>query len=294
MTCTEGLATVHGTLKGVIKDTNGHPIEGVKITITSMHYSAVRFLIESTTEGKFIQIGLQPDYYQIKAEKDGYIPIVFERRVGIQMTVDASFIMQEGKYQIEIPPGEEDFNRGNDMFSKNNFEEAAKYYQQAINKEENESVYYNNLAIVYTNLEKYDEAIDIYKRMLDIQSESYTANKNLGELYGMQKKYEEALPYFKKAVELSPDDPDAVYSLGACLLNTGSSSEAMEVFLKLIQSNKDYQMAYYQIGMIYVNQGKTKEAMENLEKFLELAPDNPNVPVAKKIVDYLKSQIQQK
>jgi len=48
-------------------------------------------------------------------------------------------------------------------------------------------------------------------------------------------------------------------------------------------------LAYYQVGMIYVNQNKKEEAIKNLEKFLELAPTDPNAPVAKKIVEYLKS-----
>jgi regulator of sirC expression with transglutaminase-like and TPR domain len=41
--------------------------------------------------------------------------------------------------------------------------------------------------------------------------------------------------------------------------------------------------------MIYVNQHRKEEAINNLEKFLVLAPDNPNADVAKKIIEYLKT-----
>ena len=249
------LASVQGTIKGVVKDKKGNPIEGVKITITSMQYSAVRITIKSNKKGEFIQIGLQPDYYQIKAEKDGFSPTVFEKRVRIQQTIDASFEMEEGKYYVGKSPGEKDFKRGNEWFAQGKYEEAAKAYKEAINKKSDEPIYHNNLGISFTKLEKYEEAIEVYKKMLEVQTGSYSANKSIGELYGLQKKYREALPYFSKAVELSPD----------------------------------YSLAYYQVGMIYVNQNKKEEAIKNLEKFLELAPTDPNAPVAKKIVEYLKS-----
>ncbi len=282
-------ASVQGVIKGVARDKEGNPIEGIKITITSMQYSAVRMTLKSNKKGEFMQIGLQPDYYQIKAEKDGYFPVTFEKRVGIQETVDASFEMDAGKYYIEESPGEKDFKQGNEWFTQGKHEEAAKAYQEAINKEPDEPIYYNNLGIVYTKLEKYEKAIGIYKKMLEIQQESYSANKNLGELYGLRKEYREALPYFTKAVELSPDDPDAFYSLGACQMNTGVYSEALASFSKVIEIQPDYALAYYQLGMIYVNQNKKEEAIKNLEKFLELAPDDLNAPIAKKLVEYLKS-----
>jgi tetratricopeptide (TPR) repeat protein len=281
-------AGVQGTIKGVVTDINGNPIDGVKITISSMRYAAVRYTLKSNKKGEFIQIGLQPDYYQVSAEKDGYLPVVFETRVAISQIVEANFEMEEGKYYVGDPPGEKDFKQGNEWFAKGMYEEAGKSYQKAIEKEPEEPVYYNNLGISFTKLERFDEAIDVYKKMLEVQPSSYTANKNLGELYGMQKKYPEAMPYFSKAAELSPDDPDAFYNLGACLMNTGSRGEAVDAFTKAIEIKSDHAMAHYQLGMIYVNQNNKEEAIKHLEKFLELAPNDPNAPVARQIIDYLK------
>lgn len=283
------LASVQGTIKGVVTDKNGNPIEGVKISITSMQYSAVSLTLKSNKKGEFIQIGLQPDYYQIKAEKDGYFPVVFEKRVQIMQTVDASFEMEEGKYYVEESPGEKDFKQGNEWFAQGMYEEAAKAYAEAASKEPDESIYLNNLGISLTKLGKYDEAIEAYKKMFELKPDSYSANKSLGELYGMEKNYQEALPYFAKAAELSPDDPDAQYNLGACLMNSGNPAKAMEAFAKVIEIKPDYALAYYQLGMIYVNQNNKEEAIKNLEKFLDLAPTDPNASIAQKVVDYLKS-----
>ena len=282
-------AQVHGTIKGTVTDMNGNPIPGVTITLTSTSYTSLAITIKSNKKGEFVQMGLQPDYYQIKGEKDGYFPVIFEKRIRIQSFVDASFVMEKGQHTVAEGPGEKDFNEGNEWYTQGKFEEAAKSYQQAIDKEGDDPIYYNNLGISLMKLEKLDEAIDIYKKMLEIQPESYSANKNIGELFGAKKEYQKALPYFEMAVELSPDDPDAFYSLGACLLNTGAPSDALTKFMKTIAIKPDYSQAYYQMGMIYVNQNKKEEAIENLEKFLELSPNDPNAPVAQKIVEYLKS-----
>jgi len=283
------LASVQGTIKGTAKDKAGNPIEGVQVSIISMEYAAVNLKVKTNQKGEFIQIGLQPGYYQIKAEKDGYFPVQFERRVLISDIVDASFEMEEGKYYVSESPGEKDFKTGNEWFAQEKYEEAAKSYQKAIENEPEEPIYYNNLGTVYLRLEKLDEAIEIYKKMLEIQPESYSANKMLGETYGFKQEYREALPYFQRAVDLSPDDPDAFFNLGACLMNTGANSQALEAFTKTIELKPDYALAYYQVGMLYVNQNRKEEAIQNLEKFLELAPSDPNAAVAEKIIEYLKS-----
>jgi tetratricopeptide (TPR) repeat protein len=282
-------ASVQGTIKGVAKDKNGNPIEGVQISIISMEYSTVNLKQKTNKKGEFIQIGLQSGYYQIKAEKDRYFPAQFEKRVSIQQIVDASFEMEEGKYYVFESPGEKDFKKGNEWFAQEKYEEAAKSYKEAISKEPDEPIYFNNLGIVCLKLEKLDEVIKVYKKMLEIQPNSYSANKMLGETFGFKQEYREALPYFQKAVKLSPDDPDAFFSLGACLMNTGASSQALEAFIRAIGLKPDYAMAYYQVGMIYVNQNRKEEAIQNLEKFLKLTPNDPNAAVAKKIIEFLKS-----
>jgi tetratricopeptide (TPR) repeat protein len=284
-------SAVQGTIRGTVRDQDGNPIPDVRITLISMSYSAVSINIKSNKNGEFIQIGLQPDYYQIRAEKDGYFPVVFERRVRIQDTVDASFVMEEGTYSIEAPPGEADWAEGNKWFAAGKYEEAVKSYQAAIDKEPEEPIYYNNLGISLTQLNRVEDAIAAYQKMLELQPDSYSANKSLGELYGEKQEFRQALPFFTKAVELSDEDPDAFFNLGACQRNIGMTSEAVGSFVKVIELDANYAPAYYQLGMLYVNLNNKEEAVKALEKFIELAPNDPNAAIAKNVVDYLKKDL---
>jgi tetratricopeptide (TPR) repeat protein len=284
-------APVQGTIKGVVTDKSGNPLEGARITIVSMQYSAVRYVLKSNKKGEFIQIGLQPDFYQIKAEKDGFFPVFLERRVGIMDIVEVNISMEEGKYYISEAPGDKDFKRGNESFQVGKYEEAVQAYQEAIKKEPGEPIYYNNQGICLNRLGRYEEAIEAFKKMLELQPESFNANKSIGELYGMLKKYEEALPFFVKATETSPNEPDAFYDLGACLINLQDYPKALKAFSRVKELKPDYANAYYQSGMIYINQNRKEEAIQNLEKFLELAPEDTNATLARQILDYLKKNI---
>lgn len=283
-------AAVQGTVKGVIKDKKGNLLEGAKVTVVSIQYSAVRYTLKTNAKGEYFQIGLQPDYYQVKAEKDGFLPAFTEKHVGIMEIVQVDLELEEGKYFTGESPGDKDFKLGNDLFKAEKYEAAAEAYKAAIGKEPGEPVYHSNLGSSYVKLGRSEEALAAFRRMLELQPESYSANKNIGEILGAMKKYEEALPYFRKASELSAADPDAFYNLGACLINLQDFENAAVAFAKAKDLKPDHALAYYQLGMICVNQNKKPEAIRNLEKFVELSPDDPNASVARQILAFLKSQ----
>ncbi len=281
--------TVTGTVRGVVSDKQGNPLEGVTVTISQVQYSAVKYVLKTNKKGEYFQIGLAPDYYRIKAEKDGFLPFSTEKRVAMQVVTEVDIVLEKGQYFVGgKSPGEDDYKQGLQFYQEGKYEDSVQALLRAIEKEPFEPIYKNNLGVVYTKMGKYDEAIDAYAKMLEIQPQSYTANKMLGELYGVKKEYDKAKSFYKKAAELSPDDPDAFFNLGACSMNLQDYAAAREAFSKAISIKPDFAAAYYQLGMLLVNQNETEEAVKNLEKFLELAPGHPNAAVAKQLIEFLK------
>lgn len=283
---------VQGGIKGKIIDkTTKTPIEGVKVTITSMEYSIVRFTLKTNKDGYFIQTGLHPGYYQIKFEKEGYIPGVAEIKVSIAEISEFSGELESTTSFIEskASPGDKAFRKGNDEFQKGNFTEAEKAYREALSLEPKEPIYLYNLAITLIRQNKDDEALTYLQQMLEIQPNSYSANKAMAEIYSRKSNFEEAGKYYKKAVEVSPTDPDAFYNLGACLKNTGDYKGAMSAFEKATELKPDFADAYYELSTMYINQNMKEKAISALEKFISLAKeDHPNLPIAKQMYDYLK------
>ncbi len=283
---------VQGGVKGKIIDkTKKTPIEGVKVTITSMEYSIVRFTLKTNKDGTFIQTGLHPGYYQIKFEKEGYIPAVAEIKVSIAEISEFTGELESTTSFIEskASPGDKAFKKGNEEFQKGNFLEAEKAYREAINLEPKEPIYLYNLAITLIRQNKDDEALLYLQKMLEIQPNSYSANKAIAEIYSRKSNYEEAGKYYRKAVEISPNDPDAFYNLGACLKNTGDYQGAMSAFEKATELRPDFTDAYYELSTMYINQNMKEKAISALEKFISLAKeDHPNLPIAKQMLEFLK------
>jgi hypothetical protein len=85
------------------------------------------------------------------------------------------------------------------------------------------------------------------------------------------------------------------------LVNTGHMQQAADAFKKATESKPDFADAFYQLGVTLIGMATvdpktgamvppagTKEA---LEKYMALAPNGPNAPAAKSLLDTLNSQV---
>src|SRR5262249_21018516 len=73
-----------GMVKGVVKDAQGQPVDGAKVSIDMTEGVTRHFETKSNKKGEFVQIGLPPGSYNVSAEKDkqGSAPVPTRVRVG--------------------------------------------------------------------------------------------------------------------------------------------------------------------------------------------------------------------
>lgn len=285
-----GWASVQGRIEGVVTDSQGNPLQGVKVTITSLKVSARKFELTTNKEGRFTQVGLWPGYYRVTFRKSGYMTVSQEIKVKIAEPAKMEIRLEKATEILErnVSKADKLFLKGNKLYEQQQYEEAVEAYKEALQISPSEWGYYFNLALAYKKLGRKQEATESFQKAVELNPESYSSNKELGEALAKDGDYEEAKKYYLKATEISPDDPDAFYNLGVCLTNLGESEEALRLFLKTVELNKDYAEAYYQIGTLYISQNRVEEAVHNLEKFLELAPQHEKAPIAKQLLQYLK------
>ena len=81
-------AQVQGKLMGVVKDSQGNPVEKAVVTVVSTKTSAVSYELTTNKEGRFLQVGIQPGYFQVSVKKDGYLPKSTEVRVSLAGETD--------------------------------------------------------------------------------------------------------------------------------------------------------------------------------------------------------------
>ena len=150
--------------------------------------------------------------------------------------------------------------RGQVQLAIENYEFALKDVEAAIkvfkqnNDNENLSLNYNLLAIIYSSILDYDNAIKYYKEsdLYDLVKSSYNQailNYNLGTVYLYKDDYDQATIYYKKSSELSQKTNDA-YSLA---------------------------FSKYGLSEIYLLQDKIKEAETELTPLFEIFKKNNDI-----------------
>jgi tetratricopeptide (TPR) repeat protein len=281
---------VQGKVMGVVKDGQGNPVEKASVHIVSTRTTSVSYELTTNKDGRFLQVGIQPGYFQVTVKKDGYMPQTTEARVSLAGETNLEFKLDTADEVAlrSVSAADKVFLKGNKLYGEQKYAEAAAAFEEAVGMSQTNWGYYLNLGLAYKKLDRKAESLAAFRKAVELSPESYSANKELGEALAKDSVFDEAKKYYQKAAELSPDDPDAHFNLGACLTNTGENDAALEHFRRATELKADYADAYYQMGTIYIGKNMVPEAVQSLEKFLELAPTHEKAPLAKQLLQYLK------
>lgn len=164
--------------------------------------------------------------------------------------------------------------RDNKIFDISMINNAEIHYKKAIELNNNYSEAYNNLGVLYLNMERYDEAINEFNTALKNVSYSTPerAYVNMGWAYYKKKNYKEAELNLKKAIQSAPDFFIAHYNLGILYKDTRNYEEAIKEFQRAIKYFPKYVDAYYDLAHTYLKIKRSEYALQNFKKVCELAP----------------------
>ncbi|MCP3962178.1 MAG: tetratricopeptide repeat protein [bacterium] len=94
------------------------------------------------------------------------------------------------------------------------------------------------------------------------------------------------------AAALAEADPKAaaggMFDRGIALFEGGDATAAVAEFEKVIEVDPGHTRAHYRLGLSYISLGETAKAKQHLQKFIEMAPDDPEVAAARDMLGYLE------
>jgi stress-induced-phosphoprotein 1 len=97
-------------------------------------------------------------------------------------------------------------DKGNDFFRNNNFEEAAKWFSEAINLDPNNQVLYSNRSACYVKMNKLPEALEDANKTISLKPDwSRGFSRKAAALHAMQN-WPEAREAYMKGLELEPNN----------------------------------------------------------------------------------------
>ncbi len=120
-----------------------------------------------------------------------------------------------------------------DIFAeKDEFVEAIKYLDKAIDVDPNHISAWNNKGVLLSEIGEYEKALKTFDTALKINPKDNDTYYNIGKLFYKMKKYEEAAKFFEETVRINPNDIEAWYNKGSALLELKELEKANECFKK--------------------------------------------------------------
>lgn len=184
------------------------------------------------------------------------------------------------------------------------------------------AVRYFNLAAEAVRNNKTDDAIPLLKRAMEIDPSLDQAYTALAGIYLPRKNYKEALAIGEKLKAQKPDSaealtiqyqayqglgdkaktqevkaamdaanatqtPESAFNQGVTLYNANNTAEAIKAFERVLAAKPDHAKAHYMLGLSYVASNDMAKAKGHLQKFVELAPNDPDAATAKEMLETL-------
>ena len=294
-----------GMVKGVVKDVQGQPVDGAKVTIEMSEGTSRHFETKSNKKGEFIQIGLPSGAYKVTAEKDKLASNTADVRVRVNATAEAVLVLgapgaaaaskeataKNAELRTTLEAGLAASQAGND-------DEAIAKFTHAVELKPDCADCYYNIGFLQTKKKDYDKAEASYKKAIELKADYADAYNGLANIYNAQRKFDLAAAASAKAGELAGSAPgaltggggnaDAMFNQGVILWNAGKIADAKKQFEGAVAANPNHAEAHYQLGMALVNEGNLAGAAGEFETYLKLAPTGPNAATAKGILGTIK------
>lgn len=136
---------------------------------------------------------------------------------------------------------------------------------------------YNNLGTILYAQEKWDEAIDHFNLSIDIEPQYTDAYYNLGLAYAKKLDFTNAINSYQRLLDQVPDHFPARYLLASTLMQQNNLPAATNEFLKIEAAHPYHFETQCNIATCYLKQGALNEAKIHYIKAHELRPEDTQI-----------------
>ena len=269
-----------GRVTGTVKNTEGKPVEGVKITATT---SGNDRELETTTgkDGKWALLGFRSGTYEFTFTAPGYKPQGYTnsvKQMGRNPSMDIVLEPLEAGQSGGGAVGAA-LDEANKLFDAKQYPEAlAKYEAILVDQPTLYQVNYN-IGSVYRQMGDLDKAKESFEKVLAEEPLNTAALVGIGDLLVDQGKLDESVPYFEKAIGQTQDEV-VPFNVGEIYMSEGNAAKAIEYYKIAAERKPDWPEAHLKLAYAYLNTGDMAAARGAFEKVVEVAPDTPQAQMA--------------
>ena len=300
-----------GMFAGKVLDSKGQPVPNSKVTVSKVGLNWVKE-IKINSDGKFLQVGLEPKIYTITVSAPGYLDIKEQEKIELGTTLTKDYVLlttaeaiKAGKVALPADPGAaaevkglESFNQAVLAFNEKSYSTALPLFETAVSSLK-ESIEKTTDAVAKTEASEKLETVErpyAYTLMEVAKTDearraelTAKAEPLLAKVFERNPKDQNALVYLIEVAKTKHDQeglkkyqaaydalvgprPETAYNQGVELYNANKLSEAKPFLQKSIAIKADFAEAYYLLAMCEFAEMNLKGTKTNLQKYLELAP----------------------
>jgi len=309
-----------GTVKGIVKDPSGKPMDGATIELVSSD-TGKKYELKTNAKGEYQSIGIVPGTYDLSLTKDGKVldkvskvpisPGDEPRVVNFDLTgkQGAAGMTEEQKKQVEAVKTHNEkvktlnasLAQAKQLEAAGNYDEAVTVLQQATEVDPNQDLVWFNLGDAQRGAKKYTDAIDSYQKAIALKPTIGAYHNNLADAYAKSGQADKAVQEYNAAATAEPANAGTYYfNEGAVFTNTGKVDEAIAAFDKAIQADPTKAAAYYWKGVNLLGKATTKGdkmvapdgTAQAFNKYLELEPTGQYADAAKQLLASIGASVQ--
>ncbi|MEQ1948168.1 MAG: tetratricopeptide repeat protein [Bryobacteraceae bacterium] len=189
------------------------------------------------------------------------------------------------------------YEKGQELLSKRNSEEAIKYFQKAVDVYPRHAAAWFELGKIKEGRDLLEEARKSYQQSVTADSKFIPPHQRLAGMAANEKKWQEVADHTNEILKLNPlDYPDMYYMSGVAQFELQHYDLAEKHIREAIRldSTKKMMRAYYVLGLALAQQQKFTEAAQSLRTFLDGAGEIPDGNVVRGQLAQVEEFAQQK
>jgi predicted Zn-dependent protease len=140
-----------------------------------------------------------------------------------------------------------------------------------------------------------NETLDAIEASLDMikkDPKNLNALIELGNAYMDTSRFPQAIGAYEQALAIDPNNVNVTVDMGICQRRSGRPDLALKAFRGAQKLQPKHGLARMNAGVVLLNDmGDMEGALKEFEKFVEIAPRDPNVPNIKQVIDNIKAEL---
>jgi len=281
---------------GFVVGTDGGPIVGATITITSEALPKYNKVLETDKDGGFKVLILDAtNTYLFTVTAPGFLEYKEEIKVAVG-TTDNEFtfelstpeeLSKARQQEVMEQPGYKEFGEAQELLEAGKTAEARARLEEALEAMPDLIEALEVMAGIDFDSGDADLALATARRCLEEDDESQKCLAVASNAAGMVGDSEAQAAYLAQYQGLNPDDPATLFNQAAGFLNKMDDEAARPFLEQCLAVDPEFAKCLFEYGMLLLRTGDLEGAKAQFERYLEVAPDGADATTAAETIKYL-------